>query len=135
MGVSGLGRAGEGSAAELRAQPGMRLLSRALRAAQGYRAAALPPRSPRAAPVGSGAAGTCPRQPRRGLSARPCLDELFAAPSLRRLLEARARGEAGPELAARIQRLRDKEQELRDTRELARQGAGRQGRAGAGRRA
>ncbi|KAK4824910.1 hypothetical protein QYF61_021425 [Mycteria americana] len=102
----------------------MRLLSRALRAAQRCRAAGLPPRSLRAAPVGGSAAGTCPLQPRRGLSARPGLDELFAAPSLRSLLEARARGGAGPELAARIQRLRDKEQELRDTRELARQGAG-----------
>ncbi|NXV46949.1 RF1ML factor, partial [Uria aalge] len=97
----------------------MRLLSRALRAARGCRAAALPPpRSPRAAPGGGKAAGT---QPRRGLSARPGLNELFAAPSLRRLLEARAQGGAGPELAARIQRLRDKERELRDTRELARQ--------------
>ncbi|NXC20098.1 RF1ML factor, partial [Corythaeola cristata] len=99
----------------------MRLLSGALRAAQGFRTAALPPRSSRAAPVGGSAAGTCPLQPRRGLSARPCFNELFAAPSLRRLLEARAQGGAGPELAARIQLLRDKEQELRDTRELARQ--------------
>lgn len=107
----------------------MRLLSRALRAAHGCRAAALPPGSPRAAPVAGSAAAAGRLQPRRGLSARPGLDELFAAPSLRRLLEARARGGAGPELAARIQRLRDKERELRDTRELARQGAGR-GRAG-----
>ncbi|NWS85210.1 RF1ML factor, partial [Toxostoma redivivum] len=86
----------------------MRLLSRALRAAQAYRAAALTPRSLRAAPVA-------------WLSARPGLEELFAAPSLRRLLEARARGEGGaaPQLAARVQRLRDKERELRDTRELA----------------
>ncbi|KAM7117622.1 peptide chain release factor 1-like, mitochondrial isoform 1-T1 [Ciconia maguari] len=99
----------------------MWLLSRALRAPQRCRASRLPPRSLRAAPVGGSAAGTCPLQPRRGLSARPGLDELFAAPSLRSLLEARARGGAGPELAARIQRLRDKEQELRDTRELARQ--------------
>ncbi|XP_074024426.1 peptide chain release factor 1-like, mitochondrial [Numenius arquata] len=97
----------------------MRLLSRALRAAQGCRAAALPPRrSPRAVLSGGSAAGT---QPRRGLSARPGFDELFAAPSLRRLLEARARDGAGPELAARIERLRNKERELRDTRELARQ--------------
>ncbi|KAL2306392.1 hypothetical protein Nmel_004310 [Mimus melanotis] len=86
----------------------MRLLSRALRAAQAYRAAALTPRSLRAAPVA-------------WLSARPGLEELFSAPSLRRLLEARARGEGGaaPQLAARVQRLRDKERELRDTRELA----------------
>ncbi|XP_058692276.1 peptide chain release factor 1-like, mitochondrial isoform X1 [Poecile atricapillus] len=93
----------------------MRLLSRALRAAQAYRAAALPPRSLRAAPVGR------PLPARRGLSARPGLEELFAAPSLRRLLEARARGEGGaaPQLAARVRRLRDKERELRDTRELA----------------
>ncbi|NXV66069.1 RF1ML factor, partial [Molothrus ater] len=94
----------------------MRLLSRALRAAQSYRAAALPPQSLRAAPVGW-------RLPaRRGLSARPGLEELFAAPSLRRLLEARARGEGGaaPQLAAHVRRLRDKERELRDTRELAR---------------
>ncbi|NWU28258.1 RF1ML factor, partial [Dyaphorophyia castanea] len=60
----------------------MRLLSRALRVAQGCRAAALPPRSLRAAPVG------WPLPPRRGLSGRPGLEELFAAPSLRRLLEA-----------------------------------------------
>ncbi|XP_068261480.1 peptide chain release factor 1-like, mitochondrial [Nyctibius grandis] len=101
----------------------MRLLSRALRAAQGCWAAALPPRSLRAAPAGGSAAGTCPLRPCRGLSARPGLDELFAAPSLRRLLEARAQGGpgAGPDLAARIRRLRDKEQELRETRELARQ--------------
>ncbi|XP_012428058.3 peptide chain release factor 1-like, mitochondrial isoform X1 [Taeniopygia guttata] len=91
----------------------MRLLSRALRAAQGYRAAALPPRSFRAAPVG----WALPT--RRGLSARPGLEELFAAPSLRRLLEARAGTGAAPELAARVRRLRDKERELRDTRELA----------------
>ncbi|NXI82940.1 RF1ML factor, partial [Rhipidura dahli] len=64
----------------------MRLLSRALRVAQGCRAAALPPRSLRAG---------WPLPPRRGLSARPSLEELFAAPSLRRLLEARARGEGG----------------------------------------
>ncbi|XP_064269431.1 peptide chain release factor 1-like, mitochondrial isoform X1 [Passer domesticus] len=88
----------------------MRLLSRALRAAQGYR-------SLRAAPVGRALALAA----RRGLSARPGLEELFAAPSLRRLLEARARGEGGaaPQLAARVRRLRDKERELRDTRELA----------------
>ncbi|NXQ91917.1 RF1ML factor, partial [Nyctibius grandis] len=73
----------------------MRLLSRALRAAQGCWAAALPPRSLRAAPAGGSAAGTCPLRPCRGLSARPGLDELFAAPSLRRLLEARAQGGDG----------------------------------------
>ncbi|NXX46146.1 RF1ML factor, partial [Tricholaema leucomelas] len=99
----------------------MRLLSRALRVMQGRRPAAVSPRSPRAAPVGCSAVATCLLQPRRGLRARPSLDELFASPSLRRLLEARARGGAGPELAARIQRLHDKEQELRDTQELARQ--------------
>ncbi|NXR13155.1 RF1ML factor, partial [Semnornis frantzii] len=99
----------------------MRLLSRALRVVQGRRPAAMSPRSPRAAPVACSAVGTCLLQPRRRLSARPSLDELFATPSLRRLLEARARGGAGPELAARIQRLHDKEQELRDTQELARQ--------------
>ncbi|NXQ59324.1 RF1ML factor, partial [Anthoscopus minutus] len=61
----------------------MWLLSRALRAAQGYRSAALPPRNLRAARVGW-------RLPaRRGLSGRPGLEELFAAPSLRRLLAAR----------------------------------------------
>ncbi|NXD34653.1 RF1ML factor, partial [Copsychus sechellarum] len=86
----------------------MRLLSRALRAARGYRAAALAPRSLRAAPAA-------------WLSGRPGLEELFSAPSLRRLLEARARGEGGaaPQLAARVRRLRDKERDLRDTRELA----------------
>lgn len=90
----------------------MRLLSRALRAAQGCRAATLAPRRLRAAPVAR-------------LSGRPGLEELFAAPSLRRLLEARARAEGGaaPQLAAHVRRLRDKERELRDTRELA-QGAG-----------
>ncbi|NXI34463.1 RF1ML factor, partial [Galbula dea] len=99
----------------------MRLLSRALRAAQGYRAAALTPRSLRAAPAGGSAAGKWPLQSCRELCARPCLDELFAAPSLRRLLDARAQGRTGPELAARIQQLRQKEQDLRDTQELARQ--------------
>ncbi|XP_062428382.1 peptide chain release factor 1-like, mitochondrial isoform X2 [Rhea pennata] len=101
----------------------MRLLSRALRAAQGCRAAALPPRSYRAARAEGSAAEARRLHPRRPLSARPYLDELFAAPSLRRLLEERARGGAGagPELAARIRQLRDKEQELRDTQELARQ--------------
>ncbi|NXF93054.1 RF1ML factor, partial [Eubucco bourcierii] len=99
----------------------MRLLSRALRVVQGHRPAAMSPRSPRAAPVACSAVGTCLPQPRRRLSSRPSLDELFATPSLRRLLEARARSGAGPELAARIQRLYDKEQELRDTQELARQ--------------
>ncbi|KAM4903599.1 peptide chain release factor 1-like, mitochondrial [Sylvia borin] len=94
----------------------MRLLSRALRAAQGYRSAALPPGSLRAGPVG------WPLPARRGLSARPGLEQLFAEPSLRRLLEARTRGEGGaaPQLAARVRRLRDKERELHDTRELAR---------------
>uniref|UniRef100_A0A8C7A2H6 Peptide chain release factor 1-like, mitochondrial n=2 Tax=Nothoprocta perdicaria TaxID=30464 RepID=A0A8C7A2H6_NOTPE len=64
-----------------------------------------------------------PLPPRRPLSAGPRLDELFAAPSVRRLLEERARGGAGAgsELAARIRRLHDKERELRDTQELARQ--------------
>lgn len=101
----------------------MRLLSRALRAAHGCRAAALSARSYRAAPAGgSAAAGPCQPQPRRSLSGRPCLDGLFATGALSRLLEARASGEAGPALAARIQRLRDKEQELRDTRQLAGQG-------------
>ncbi|NXG44013.1 RF1ML factor, partial [Psilopogon haemacephalus] len=99
----------------------MRLLSRALRVVQGRRPAAMSPRSPRIAPVGYSAVGTCLLQPRCRLSARPSLDELFATPSLRRLLEARAQGGAGPELTARIQRLHDKEQELRDTQELARQ--------------
>ncbi|NXY31154.1 RF1ML factor, partial [Pomatorhinus ruficollis] len=94
----------------------MRLLSRALRAAQGYRSAALPTRRLRAEPVG------WPLPARRGLSARPGLEQLFAEPSLHRLLEARARGEGGaaPQLAARVRRLRDKERELHDTRELAR---------------
>lgn len=119
-GVSGAGRAAEG----LPPQPAMRLLSRALRAARGCRAAAPPPRGPQSAPVGGGAAGQC-----RGLSSRPGIGELLAAPALRRLLEARERAGAGAELAARIRRLRDKEQELRDTRELARQGAGRGGKA------
>lgn len=105
----------------------MRLLSRALGAVRGRRPAAVSPRSPRAAPAGCSAGAPCLPQARRRLSARPSLDELFATPSLRRLLEARARGAAGPELAARIQRLHDKERELRDTRELARQGAGRGG--------
>lgn len=103
----------------------MRLLSRALRAAQGHRAAALSPRSLRAAPAGWRLAG------RRWLSARPSLEQLFAEPSLRRLLEARSRDEgvAAPQLAARVRLLRDKERELRDTRELAR-GAERAARRG-----
>ncbi|XP_019405605.1 PREDICTED: peptide chain release factor 1-like, mitochondrial isoform X1 [Crocodylus porosus] len=80
----------------------MRLLLRALRAALGLR------------PAGAGLGG---KQPWRPLSATPDLTELFAAPGLPRLLEARA---GNGELAARIQRLRAKEQELQETQELAR---------------
>ncbi|NXU54520.1 RF1ML factor, partial [Turnix velox] len=97
----------------------MRLLLRALRATQGCQVAALPRlRNPRAAPGKGNEEGT---QPQRGLCARPSLDELFAGPFLGRLLEGRARGGAEPDLTARIQRLREKERELRDIRELARQ--------------
>lgn len=119
------GRPDDRRAAALRSQADMRLLSRALRAAQGHRAAALSPRSLRAAPAGWRLAG------RRWLSARPSLEQLFAEPSLRRLLEARSRDEgvAAPQLAARVRLLRDKERELRDTRELAR-GAERAARRG-----
>lgn len=98
---------------------GMGLLLRALRAARSCRAIALPAFSYEEVSGRGGAAAVRPQQPRRGLSARPRLDELFAIPSLSRLLKARVQGEARPELAARIQRLRDKERELQDTRELA----------------
>lgn len=101
---------------------GMGLFSRALCAARSCRAIALPACNYQAVSGRGSAAAIRPQQPRRGLSARPRLDELFAIPSLSRLLEARVQGEAGTELAARIQRLRDKERELRDTRELALQG-------------
>lgn len=104
---------------------GMGLLLRALRAARSCRAIALPAFSYEEVSGRGGAAAVRPQQPRRGLSARPRLDELFAIPSLSRLLKARVQGEARPELAARIQRLRDKERELQDTRELALQGEAR----------
>ncbi|XP_419682.3 peptide chain release factor 1-like, mitochondrial isoform X1 [Gallus gallus] len=97
----------------------MGLLLRALRAARSCRAIALPAFNYEEVSGRGGAAAVRPQQPRRGLSARPRLDELFAIPSLSRLLKARVQGEARPELAARIQRLRDKERELQDTRELA----------------
>ncbi|NXN94884.1 RF1ML factor, partial [Rhinopomastus cyanomelas] len=100
----------------------MRLLAQALRTARGCRAAARPPHSLRAGPAeGGSGAGTRPVPLRRGLSARPSLDELFAGPALQRLLEARGGAGAGTKLATRIQRLRHKEQELRETQELARQ--------------
>ncbi|CAM5101547.1 unnamed protein product [Eretmochelys imbricata] len=101
----------------------MRLLARTLLAGQGLRAAPPPARS-----CGGAAAGAClgwgraAQPPRRPLSSWPGLETLFAAPGLRRFLEEQARGRAGPELGARIQRLWAKEQELRDTQELARGG-------------
>lgn len=88
----------------------MRLLLRVLRAARGL------------VPAGAGAGAGVSlggKQPWRPLSAAPDLTELFAAPGLPRLLEARA---GNAELAARIQRLRAKEQELRETQELVRSG-------------
>lgn len=61
----------------------------------------------------------------RSLGSRPALDELFAMPALQRLLDQQqqeGRGGASPELAARVRLLRGKEQELRDTERLAREG-------------
>ncbi|XP_067398532.1 peptide chain release factor 1-like, mitochondrial [Emydura macquarii macquarii] len=100
----------------------MRLLERTLRAARGLRVALPPARSCRrgAAAEGDLRAGCSPQAPRRPLSSRPGLETLFAAPGLRRFLEEQAGGGADHELAARIHRLWAKEQELRDTQELAR---------------
>ncbi|XP_032628959.1 peptide chain release factor 1-like, mitochondrial isoform X1 [Chelonoidis abingdonii] len=95
----------------------MRLLARTVRAAQGLRAAPPPARSCRGAALCGGRAA---HQPRRPLSSWPGLETLFATPALRRFLEEQAGVRAGPELRARIQRLWAKEQELRDTQELAR---------------
>ncbi|XP_075780587.1 peptide chain release factor 1-like, mitochondrial isoform X1 [Pelodiscus sinensis] len=91
-----------------------------LRAARGLRAASPPAWSCRgAAAEGRPWGGRAPQQPWRALSSRPGWEALFAAPELRRFLEKQAAGGAGPELAAQIQRLWAKEQELRDTQELA----------------
>ncbi|XP_044865214.1 peptide chain release factor 1-like, mitochondrial isoform X1 [Mauremys mutica] len=99
----------------------MRLLARTVRAAQGLSAAPPPARSCRGAAAGAALCrGRAAQQPRRPLSSWPGLETLFAAPALRRFLEEQAGGRAGPELRARIQRLGAKEQELRDTQELAR---------------
>ncbi|KAM7172471.1 peptide chain release factor 1-like, mitochondrial isoform 1-T1 [Macrochelys suwanniensis] len=99
----------------------MRLLARPLRAAQGLRAAPPPARGCRGAAAGAGLCwGLAAQPPRRPLSAWTGLEALFAAAGLRRFLEEQAGGRGGPELGARIQRLWAKEQELRDTQELAR---------------
>lgn len=65
--------------------------------------------------------------PRRWLSSQPDLRELFARPALQRFLDQHSRPEEQPggfrsALAARIRLLRDKEEELRETERLAREG-------------
>uniref|UniRef100_A0A8C8SBA5 Mitochondrial translational release factor 1 like n=1 Tax=Pelusios castaneus TaxID=367368 RepID=A0A8C8SBA5_9SAUR len=102
----------------------MRLLQRTVSAARRLCAAPSPTTCCRRGAVAEhGRSGTfAPQQPRRPLSSRTGLEAVFADPGMRRYLEEQAGGGASPQLAARIHQLWAKEQELRDTQELARAG-------------